>query len=272
MYKVYETFRPTHKGDLLELSNRPYKWASPSHALSNKDPGTWFTGQPQETLHDCSAIRYTQKPAPILEARLIAHVPGTAIENGATMAPWSLRNHRRRISASHLGPVPVATYYLRVRAIDASGGTVATSPSTSFSVSCQSPISPENVRLDRVSEDRVRISWTFPSEDPACQTYFFISGMQNGVPVSHRVPGSERSYDIEGPARGDWRVEVRAVNSAGSGPASQQAVFTSAQQFRKHQRHRRSVCDPRTDFWCRSDSQQSSAYQYLEVGGGSVPH
>ncbi|RCN43889.1 fibronectin type III domain protein [Ancylostoma caninum] len=129
-----------------------------------------------------------------------------------------------------LGAVPVATYYLRVRAVDNNMATVATSPSTSFSVSCQPPISPENVRLDRVSDDIVRVSWTFPSEDPACQTYFFITGVQNGVPVNHRAPGTERSYDINGPARGDWRVEVRAVNSAGSGPASRQAVFTSAQQ------------------------------------------
>ncbi|VDM82263.1 unnamed protein product [Strongylus vulgaris] len=123
--------------------------------------------------------------------------------------------------------------------------TVATSPSTSFSVSCQAylfgiqvlkpkrftaPPSPENVRLDRVSDEYVRISWTFPSEDPACQTFFFITGVQNGVPINERVPGAERSYDIKGPARGDWRVEVRAVNSAGSGPSSRQAVFTSAQQ------------------------------------------
>ncbi|EPB69666.1 fibronectin type III domain protein, partial [Ancylostoma ceylanicum] len=145
---------------------------------------------------------------------------------------------RSEPSQSHfrqsLGAVPVATYYLRVRAVDSNMATVATSPSTSFSVSCQPPISPENVRLDRVSDDFVRISWTFPTEDPACQTYFFITGVQNGVPVNHRVPGTERSYDINGPARGDWRVEVlsvvRAVNSAGSGPASRQAVFTSAQQ------------------------------------------
>ncbi|CAJ0598951.1 unnamed protein product [Cylicocyclus nassatus] len=129
-----------------------------------------------------------------------------------------------------LGTVPVATYYLRVRAVDSSMTTVATSPSTSFSVSCQAPPSPENVRLDRVSDDYVRMSWTFPNEDPACQTFFFITGVQNGVPINERVPGSERSYDIKGPARGDWQVEVRAVNSEGSGPSSREAVFTSAQQ------------------------------------------
>ncbi|VDL66955.1 unnamed protein product [Nippostrongylus brasiliensis] len=143
---------------------------------------------------------------------------------------------RSEPSQSHfrlsLGSVPVATYYLRVRALDAGGGAVATSPSTSFSVTCQPPVSPENVRLDRVSEGRVRLSWSFPTEDPACQTFFFITGLQNGQPLNHRVPGTERSFDITEPARGDWRVEVRAVNSAGSGPASQQAIFTSAQQCR----------------------------------------
>ncbi|WKY00226.1 hypothetical protein Q1695_014798 [Nippostrongylus brasiliensis] len=178
---------------------------------------------------------------------------------------------RSEPSQSHfrlsLGSVPVATYYLRVRALDAGGGAVATSPSTSFSVTCQPPVSPENVRLDRVSEGRVRLSWSFPTEDPACQTFFFITGLQNGQPLNHRVPGTERSFDITEPARGDWRVEVRAVNSAGSGPASQQAIFTSAQQ--SHKRHRRSICDPRTDFWCRTEQTQPE-YRHLEVGGALV--
>ncbi|ETN71312.1 fibronectin type III domain protein [Necator americanus] len=187
-------------------------------------------------------------------------------EQGAIVRSEPSQTHFRQ----SLGAVPVATYYLRVRAVDTSMATVATSPSTSFSVSCQAPVSPENVRLDRVSDEIVRISWTFPSEDPACQTFFFITGVQNGIPVNYRVPGTERSYDITGPARGDWRVEVRAVNAAGSGPASRQAVFTSAQQCEYERqtpkRHHRSICDPRTDFWCRTDSQP----QYLQVEAGAL--
>lgn len=111
------------------------------------------------------------------------------------------------------------------------------------------PLSPENVRLDRVSDNIVRLSWTAPEEDSACQTYFFITGTQNGQSIHHRVPGTERSIDLNGPAQGDWRVEVRnyeifssisfclqvrTVNSAGSGPSSRQAVFTSAQQCKSY--------------------------------------
>ncbi|KJH44141.1 fibronectin type III domain protein [Dictyocaulus viviparus] len=206
-----------------------------------------------------------------------------------------------------LGAMSVATYYLRVRAIDVDRNTMATSPSTSFSVSCQVPSSPENVRLDRVSEnlvrvswtfpsddpacqtffiitvimkfvsvpsspenvrlDRVsenlvRVSWTFPSDDPACQTFFIITGVQNGVPISHRILGTERSFDINAPAKGDWRVEVSAVNSAGPGPASHEAIFTSAQQ--SDNRHRRNICDPRRDFWCHSDAQRP--YLQIDIG------
>lgn len=70
------------------------------------------------------------------------------------------------------------------------------------------PMSPDNVRLDRVSDDKVRISWNAVQDDDACQTYYFITGTQNGKPISERVPGSERSYDISGTAQGDWRIEV----------------------------------------------------------------
>uniref|UniRef100_A0A1I7XRY1 Fibronectin type-III domain-containing protein n=1 Tax=Heterorhabditis bacteriophora TaxID=37862 RepID=A0A1I7XRY1_HETBA len=73
---------------------------------------------------------------------------------------------------------------------------------------CLAPLSPENVRLDRVSENSVRASWDAPQYDSSCQTYFFITGTQNGSPINHRVPGNEYSYDIQGQAQGDWRVEV----------------------------------------------------------------
>uniref|UniRef100_A0A158P825 Fibronectin type III domain protein n=1 Tax=Angiostrongylus cantonensis TaxID=6313 RepID=A0A158P825_ANGCA len=149
------------------------------------------------------------------------------MEHGTVVRSEPSQSHFRQ----SLGAMPVATYYLRVRAIDNNGITISTSPSTSFLVSCQVPTTPENVRLDRVSDEVVRISWTFPNDDPACQTFFFITGVQNGTPISHRVQGSGRSFDINAPAKGDWRVEVSAVNSAGSGPASREAIFTSAQQF-----------------------------------------
>lgn len=115
-------------------------------------------------------------------------------------------------------------------------------------------MSPDNVRLDRVSDRLVRVSWNAPNDDPKCQTYFFITGTQNGQSINERVPGSERSYDIPGQAQGNWNVEVgmsipddsnelclqvRAVNSAGSGPSSPTVYLSSAKQCKSTHTHAR---------------------------------
>jgi len=113
-------------------------------------------------------------------------------------------------------------------------------------------MSPDNVRLDRVSDRLVRVSWNAANDDSKCQTYFFITGTQNGQSINERVPGSERSYDIPGQAQGTWNVEVgmnapddlnefclqvRAVNSAGSGPSSPIVYLSSAKQCRSTHTH-----------------------------------
>ncbi|CAI5445350.1 unnamed protein product [Caenorhabditis angaria] len=157
-----------------------------------------------------------------------------------------------RVALGQLNVAP--TYLVRVRALDRTHTTVATSPSASFSVQCQIPSAPENVRLDKVSNDMVRISWDAQLDDDNCQSYFFVTGQQNGRPINERVPGTDRSVDISGRPDGDWRVQVRAVNSAGSGTPSQDALFASDQQYH---RQKRSVCDPRTDFWCKGQFQNS---------------
>ncbi|CAI4231782.1 unnamed protein product [Auanema sp. JU1783] len=185
-----------------------------------------------------------------------------------------LRNEPSQTHYRHaLGALPVVSqYFLRVRAVDNSMTTISSSTPTSFSVKCQTPLSPDNVRLDRVSDNTVRVSWNAPQEDSACQTYFFITGSQNGQPINQRVPGSERSVEVEGPAQGDWKVEVKAINSAGSGPSSRQAVLSVAQQSHKHRirvhitRSKRSVCDPRIDFWCRGSNDVNRPYLDMEPG------
>ncbi|ULU01578.1 hypothetical protein L3Y34_001716 [Caenorhabditis briggsae] len=155
-----------------------------------------------------------------------------------------------------LGQLNVAsTYLVRVRALDSSRSTVATSPSASFSVLCQVPSAPENVRLERVSDQTVRVSWESSQESGDCQSYFFITGKQNGQSINQRVPGSDRSVDISGSSQGDWRVQVRGVNTAGSGTPSRDAIFSSTAQ--QSTRQKRSVCDPRTDFWCQGQFSNS---------------
>uniref|UniRef100_A0A8R1HV11 Fibronectin type-III domain-containing protein n=1 Tax=Caenorhabditis japonica TaxID=281687 RepID=A0A8R1HV11_CAEJA len=122
------------------------------------------------------------------------------------------------------------TYLVRVVALDRSRAVVASSPSASFSVLCQVPAAPENVRLERVSENLVRASWDSRLQKDDCQLYYFITGQQNGQTINQRVPGSERSVDIPGSALGDWKVQVHGVNTAGSGTPSRDAVFSTSSQ------------------------------------------
>ncbi|PAV76811.1 hypothetical protein WR25_25936 isoform A [Diploscapter pachys] len=193
-------------------------------------------------------------------------------ENGQLIKAEPSQVHYRQA----LGSLPLSSqYFVRVRAVDGSLTTVATSPSTSFSVACQIPMSPDNVRLDRVSDRLVRVSWNAANDDSKCQTYFFITGTQNGQSINERVPGSERSYDIPGQAQGTWNVEVRAVNSAGSGPSSPIVYLSSAKQSSRAEsaprRVRRSIdsgaCDPKTDIWCRNGDDLTS----FEEDEGSSP-
>lgn len=58
-------------------------------------------------------------------------------ESGGLIRSEPTQSHYRHA----LGSLPVASYFLRVRAIDGSMSTVATSTSTSFAVSCQSELS-----------------------------------------------------------------------------------------------------------------------------------
>ncbi|GMS87185.1 hypothetical protein PENTCL1PPCAC_9360, partial [Pristionchus entomophagus] len=146
-----------------------------------------------------------------------------------------------------LGNLPVSPlYYVRVRALDSSVTTVATSSAASFSVKCHAPLSPDNVRVERVSPDTVRVSWSAPADDDACQPFFTVSGTIDGRPLQRRVPGFERSVEIDGSGK-DYVLEVRMVNIDGSGPASAQTRLIGNE---RHFRLKRSVCDPVRDFWC----------------------
>ncbi|CAJ0941669.1 unnamed protein product, partial [Mesorhabditis belari] len=167
---------------------------------------------------------------------------GEAVDNDHTK---SQRHFRQQ-----LGGLSASLYYVRVRAIDSNGRTVATSPSTSFQVQCQAPLAPENVRLDRVSENLVRISWNAPQEDQTCGGVFYITGVVDGQQVNYRVASTERHFDIQAKPS-SINLEIRASNKAGSGTASQQVLLSNARQSSEvGHRLKRSICDPSRDFWC----------------------
>ncbi|CAG9530835.1 unnamed protein product [Cercopithifilaria johnstoni] len=144
-------------------------------------------------------------------------------------------------------------YYVKVSAIDQSRRILATSEATSFTVHCQTPNnSPQNLRLKSV-EEGIQLTWNWvDSEDHECEPYFLITGYQNGIPFSERVAGRERQFTFHNGVDGEWHVEMRAGNRAGTGPSSGLINLQSSLKVSKGLRVLRSICDPRVDFWCRS--------------------
>ncbi|VDM23730.1 unnamed protein product [Toxocara canis] len=173
-------------------------------------------------------------------------------------------------------------YFVRVLAHDRSRHPIAISPVASFTVHCQGePISsanelkvnqqfnssipvpsaaPQDVRLEDVP-DGVLLKWTFSNhESSECMPYFLITGYQNGIPFNQKVDGRVREYRFENPVGGEWQAELRAGNTAGTGPASSIVKLQTEHQVNTvnvRVRVHRSICDPRTDFWCRAPGQSS---------------
>uniref|UniRef100_A0A915BAD9 Fibronectin type-III domain-containing protein n=1 Tax=Parascaris univalens TaxID=6257 RepID=A0A915BAD9_PARUN len=122
-------------------------------------------------------------------------------------------------------------YFARVLALDRSRHTIAISPVASFTVRCQVPsAAPQDVRLEDVV-DGVLLKWTYSNhESPECMPYFLITGYQNGVAFTQKVDGRVREYRFENPVGGEWQAELRAGNTAGTGPASLVVKLQTEQQ------------------------------------------
>ncbi|VDN93409.1 unnamed protein product [Brugia pahangi] len=144
-------------------------------------------------------------------------------------------------------------YYVKVSAIDQSRRILATSEATSFTVHCQVPnSSPQDLRLENVAEG-IQLTWNWSDkENHECESYFLITGYQNGVPFSERVTGRQRQFTFRNTNANEWHVEMRAGNRAGTGPSSGPVNLQSNSKVSKGLRVLRSICDPRVDFWCRS--------------------
>lgn len=89
---------------------------------------------------------------------------------------------------------------------------------------------PQDVRLEDVV-DGVLLKWTYSNhESPECMPYFLITGYQNGVAFTQKVDGRVREYRFENPVGGEWQAELRAGNTAGTGPASSIVKLQTQQQ------------------------------------------
>ena len=170
-----------------------------------------------------------------------------------------------------LGSLPLSSqYFVRVRAVDGSLTTVATSPSTSFSVACQSGFSvsfffiqnsftcssdvsgqcptgpclwPPRARLLECTEWRPQVSDLLLHNWHAERTeHQWTSARQReelwyswtGSGKLERWGWNEHSWWFE------WTcLQVRAVNSAGSGPSSPTVYLSSAKQCKSTHTHAR---------------------------------
>uniref|UniRef100_A0A915Q6K3 Fibronectin type-III domain-containing protein n=1 Tax=Setaria digitata TaxID=48799 RepID=A0A915Q6K3_9BILA len=135
-------------------------------------------------------------------------------------------------------------YYVKVSAIDQSRRILAVSEATIPSNA------PQDLRLESVAEG-IQLIWSWADQEE-CDPYFLITGYRDGIPFSKRANGGERQFIFQNAEAGEWHVEIRAGNRAGTGPSSAPVNLQSSSKVSKGIRVLRSICDPRVDFWCRS--------------------
>lgn len=74
--------------------------------------------------------------------------------------------------------------------------------------------------MESVAEG-IKLSWNWSGEESReCEPYFLITGYQSGTPFSERVPGGQRQFNFQNGVPGEWHVEMRGGNRAGTGPSS----------------------------------------------------
>ncbi|KAI1721462.1 fibronectin type III domain-containing protein [Ditylenchus destructor] len=128
---------------------------------------------------------------------------------------------------------------------------------------------PSDVSIVRLSADSVVLRWSYPTEPTAaCGLYFVISGTIDNTSVQQTVDGRAREHRFDrNPAR-NWNLKIGAANRLGAGPISAVAPFQAdsvravnikIDPVADHHRIRRSICDPRTDFWCRPSTYSTDA-------------
>uniref|UniRef100_A0A915DIS7 Fibronectin type-III domain-containing protein n=1 Tax=Ditylenchus dipsaci TaxID=166011 RepID=A0A915DIS7_9BILA len=130
------------------------------------------------------------------------------------------------------------------------GDSISVSQPAALKASCQ-----------KVSQ--VPLTWSYPNEPTQeCGLYFVISGTIDSVAIQQTVDGQSREHRFDSNPARNWRLQVGAVNRLGAGPVS---ALVPLQMDSKRivnesaHRTRRSICDPRTDFWCRQSDYSTDA-------------
>jgi hypothetical protein len=121
--------------------------------------------------------------------------------------------------------VPPGTYFVRVRARNALGTSVA-SPETIINVApCVPPGAPTGLSYS-AADNIVSISWTAPASNPPLQGYVLSAGFGPGQANALVTQlGPTPAFGGFAPA-GNYYVRVQAVNACGPGPASADLLVT----------------------------------------------
>ncbi|KAI6201513.1 hypothetical protein M3Y96_00850200 [Aphelenchoides besseyi] len=172
---------------------------------------------------------------------------------------------------------------LRVRAIGADGNALAYSNVVELKGNCEKiKNSPEQVTLTNSNERQVILRWSFPSQPADCSLYFVISGTIDGASIQQIVNGQSREQKLDVIDPNSASLQISAANKLGVGPVSTTTSLQGSSGLNvgrsvsdnatstsnlEHKRTRREICDPRTDFWCRTGDQFSA---YSEHNRGAL--
>uniref|UniRef100_A0A914BWZ1 Fibronectin type-III domain-containing protein n=1 Tax=Acrobeloides nanus TaxID=290746 RepID=A0A914BWZ1_9BILA len=215
------------------------------------------------TARDSSTIEIRWLP-PVSSANIVSYEVSAEDTNTKNV----LRESVPFSSFSHqiIGLSPYATYNVSVRALS-DGNRYGEPASQLFSISgstqqrggCQNiRRAPTDVNLVRHSSDSVTLRWAYPSEPLECGLYFIISGTVDGAPIQQVVDGRSREHRFENNPALDWSLQIRAANRVGNGPQATAVRLNEGSNRDSNDaigsfRVKRAICDPRTDFWCRTD-------------------
>jgi titin len=151
------------------------------------------------------------------------------IEAGSTPGAANLANFSTGNAATAYvaGGVGAGLYYLRVRASNSAGISVASNEATLVVGSaCTSPPGAPGGFSAANAGGTVVLSWTAASGGPT--SYIVEAGSTPGASnlANSDLGSNATKYTATGVGRGTYYVRVRARNSCGTGPASNEAFFT----------------------------------------------
>uniref|UniRef100_A0A913IDA2 Fibronectin type-III domain-containing protein n=1 Tax=Strongyloides stercoralis TaxID=6248 RepID=A0A913IDA2_STRER len=125
---------------------------------------------------------------------------------------------------------------------------------------CQKPtVKPDRVQLIKLNSETISLRWIAPSDYPDCLPQFLISGTLDGEPYQETIQANTRELRMPLSKASEWLLTVSSVNALGQGPRSEPARYISENvpiQPKIAHRSTRTICDPRTDYWCRSNKNQ----------------